>query len=112
MGPMSMSCPRTGVPTMPINAMLETMEKHGIAPHPMAKFALTSFAATRDVSMRAQAKEEFSKLDYETQAKLKKLSKDLVVRATTARRTVAGRARGFDPEDMPGVSAPLGFWDP
>merc|ERR1712048_1131507 len=62
--PMSMSCPRTGVPTMPINAMLETMEKHGVAPHPMAKFALTSFAATRDVSMRAQAKEEFQERKY------------------------------------------------
>merc|ERR1712187_1034314 len=58
------------------------------------------------VSMRAQAKEEFSKLDHETQTKLNKLSKDLVVRATTR------RAPAFDPEDMPGVSAPLGFWDP
>merc|ERR1712061_267244 len=46
-------------------------------------------------------KEEFSKLDHVTQAKLKKLSKDLVVRAAA-----------FDPEDMAGVSAPLGFWDP
>merc|ERR1712048_918913 len=99
--PMSMSCPRTGVPTMPINAMLETMDKHGIAPHPMAKFALTSFAATRDVSMRAQAKEEFSKLDYETQTKLKKMQKDLVVRAATV-----------NPEDLPGITKPLGFFDP
>merc|ERR1712227_10136 len=104
--PMSMSCPRTGVPTMPINSMLETMEMHGIAPSPMEKFALTSFAATRDVSMRAQAKEEFSKLDRESQAKLKKLSQDLVVRASA-----------FKVEDMPGVSAPLGvpgesIWDP
>jgi len=86
---------------MPINAMLETMEKHGVAPHPMAKFALTSFAATRDVSMRAQAKEEFLKLDQETQLKLKKLQKDLVVRAATV-----------DPEDLPGITDPLGFWDP
>jgi len=99
--PMSLSCPRSGVPTMPINAMMETMEKHGVAPHPMAKFALTSFAATRDVSMRAQAKEEFLKLDQETQTKLKKLQKDLVVRAATV-----------DPEDLPGITEPLGFWDP
>merc|ERR1711976_92916 len=99
--PMSLSCPRSGVPTMPINAMMETMEKHGVAPHPMAKFALTSFAATRDVSMRARAKEEFLKLDQETQTKLKKLQKDLVVRAATV-----------DPEDLPGITEPLGFWDP
>jgi len=99
--PLGMSCPRTGVPTMPINAMLETMESHGIAPHPMAKFALTSFAATRDISMRAQAKEEFMKLDPETQGKLKKLQKDLVVRAATV-----------SAEDLPGITKPLGFWDP
>merc|ERR1712157_12644 len=36
-------------------------------------------------------------------SKLKALSKDLVVRATRS---------AFDPEDMAGVSAPLGFWDP
>jgi len=99
--PMSMSCPRTGVPTMPINSMLETMEMHGITPTPMAKFALTSFAATRDVSMRAQAKEEFMKLDHATQDKLKKLQKDVVVRAAS-----------ISPEDLPGVTEPLGFWDP
>jgi len=99
--PMSMSCPRTGVPTMPINSMLETMEMHGITPAPMAKFALTSFAATRDVSMRAQAKEEFMKLDHATQDKLKKLQKDVVVRAAS-----------ISPEDLPGVTEPLGFWDP
>merc|ERR1712176_1220847 len=45
--------------------------------------------------------EEFAKLDYSTQTKLKKLSKDLVVRAAS-----------WSPEDMAGVSAPLGFWDP
>merc|ERR1712176_188951 len=45
--------------------------------------------------------EEFAKLDYSTQTKLKKLSKELVVRAAT-----------FSPEDMAGVSGPLGFWDP
>jgi hypothetical protein len=33
--------------------------------------------------MKAQAKQEFSKLDPVTQSKLKKLSKDLVVRAAT-----------------------------
>merc|ERR1712157_122955 len=65
------------------------------------KFALTAYAATRDVSMRAQAKEEFSKLDPATQAKLKRLGKEVVVRAAS-----------IDPEDLAGVTEPLGFWDP
>jgi len=97
--PSSMSCLR--VPAISVNAMQNTLRKNGIPPSPMEKFALTSFAAMRDVSLKAQAKEEFSKLDHVTQAKLKKLSKDLVVRAAT-----------FSPEDQPGVCAPLGFWDP
>merc|ERR1711982_268149 len=97
--PMSISCLQ--VPALSVNAMQNTLRKNGIPSSPMEKFALTSFVATRNPSMRAQAKEEFSKLDHVTQAKLKKLSKDLVVRAAA-----------FDPEDMAGVSAPLGFWDP
>jgi light-harvesting complex I chlorophyll a/b binding protein 1 len=89
------------VPTLSVNALQSTLRKNGVAPSPMERFALTSFVATRDVSMKAQAKQEFSKLDPATQSKLKKLSKDLVVRAAA-----------FDLEDAPGVSAPLGFWDP
>merc|ERR1711972_793135 len=99
LSPMSISCLR--VPAASVTAMQNTLRKNGIAPSPLERFALTSFAATRDVSMRAQTKEEFSKLDHETQTKLRKLSKDLVV-----------RAGAFNPEDMPGVSGPLGFWDP
>merc|ERR1712004_6554 len=98
--PMSMSCPRLA-PALSVNAMQQGLRKLGVPPSPMEKFALTSFAATRDVSMAAQAKEEFSKLDHETQAKLKKLGRDVVVRAST-----------LDPEDMAGVTEPLGFWDP
>merc|ERR1712193_307308 len=97
--PMSVSCLR--VPAISVNAMQNTLRKNGVPFSPMEKFALTSFAATRNPAMRAQAKEEFAKLDVVTQSKLKKLSKDLVVRAAA-----------FDPEDMAGVSAPLGFWDP
>jgi hypothetical protein len=102
--PTSMSCLQ--VPALSVSAMQDTLRKNGIPSSPVEKFALTSFAATRDVSMRAQAKEEFSKLDHETQAKLQKLQKDLVVRASA-----------FRLEDMPGVSAPLGepgqsIWDP
>jgi|Dee2metaT_30_FD_contig_91_140349_length_1152_multi_3_in_0_out_0_1 light-harvesting complex I chlorophyll a/b binding protein 1 len=97
--PMSMTCLR--VPAISVNAMQNTLRKNGVPPSPMEKFALTSFAATRNPSMKAQAKDEFEKLDYVTQTKLKQLSKDLVVRAAA-----------FSPEDMAGVSAPLGFWDP
>merc|ERR1712014_163846 len=99
--PMSMSCPWTGGAKMSVNAMQETLENYGIPPSPMAKFALTQYAATRDVSMKAQAKEEFLRLDPATQAKLKKLSKDVVVKASTLK-----------PEEMAGITAPLGFFDP
>jgi len=81
--------------------MQQSLRKLGVPSSPMEKFALTSFAATRDVSMAAQAKEEFSKLDHVTQAKLKKLSKDVVIRASS-----------LDPEDLAGITEPLGFWDP
>jgi len=95
----TMSC--LSVPEVSVSTMQNTLRKNGIPSSPMEKFALTSFAAMRDVSMKAQAREEFSKLDQGTQAKLTKLSKDLVVRAAT-----------FDPEDMPGITAPLGYFDP
>merc|ERR1712056_154222 len=85
----------------PVSAMQDALKKYGIPPSPLEKFALTAYAATRDVSMRAQAKEEFSKLDLATQAKLKKLGKEVVVRAAS-----------IDPEDLAGVTEPLGFWDP
>jgi len=98
--PTTMSCPRQG-PTMSVQAMQDTLQKHGIPVTPMAKFALTQYAAARDVSMRAQVQEEFSKLDPETQGKLKQLTKEVFVRAET-----------LSPKDMAGVTAPLGFWDP
>jgi len=88
---------------MSVNAMQAKLKQYGVPSSPMEKFALTSYhyAATRDPSVKAQVKEEFSKLDRVTQAKLKKLSKELVVRAAA-----------FDPEDLPGITEPLGFWDP
>merc|ERR1712226_1354215 len=97
--PMSMSCPRLA--PVSVNAVQQSLRKLGVPPSPMEKFALTSYAATRDVSMAAHAKEEFSKLDHETQAKLKKLGRDVVVRASS-----------LNPEDMAGITEPLGFWDP
>jgi len=97
--PMSMSCPRGA--KMSVSAMQDTLRKYGYPSSPLEKYALTEFAATRDVSMAAQAKEEFSKLDPVTQAKFNKLKKDIVVKASTLK-----------PEDMPGILAPTGFFDP
>jgi len=97
---MSGSCPLPG-PPISVNAMQATLRKHGIQSSPVEKFALTAYAATRDVSLRAQVQEEFSKLDKVDQAKLKNLQKMVIARA----KTIA-------PEDLPGVTEPLGFFDP
>merc|ERR1712187_27965 len=72
--PMS-TCPRSSAVPTSVNAIANTLKNHGLAVTPVAKFALTSAAATRDVSLAAQAREEFSRLDPVTQAKFKKLSR-------------------------------------
>jgi len=97
--PMSMSCPRLA--PVSVNAAQQGLRKLGVPPSPMEKFALTAYAATRDVSMAAQAKAEFSKLDQETKSKLTKLRKEMVTKAAA-----------INPEDLAGVTEPLGFWDP
>jgi len=88
---------------MSVNAMQETLRRHGIPSSPMERFALTSYAAARngDLSTAAQAREEFSRLDPVTQGKFKKIAGDVVVKAAT-----------LNPKDMAGITAPLGFWDP
>jgi len=73
-----------------VNAMQNTL-RHGVPFDPMEKFALTSFAAHRDPTMRAQAREEFTQLDHVTLTNLTKLS---------------------NVEDHPFITAPLGFFDP
>jgi len=98
--PMGMSCPRTG-PTMSVSAMQNTLKKYVVPSSPMETFALTSWAATRDVRMAAKAREEFLKLDQVTQSKLRKLN-----------QAVAVRASSIDPEELAGITEPLGFWDP
>jgi len=66
----------------------------------LAKLVITAIQATnsgkRDVSMKAQVMDEFSKLDGATKTKL------LNVRAEAELKA----------EEMAGVTAPLGFWDP
>jgi len=84
--------------------MQNTLHKYGFGSSPMQKLALTQLAATRDPSMMAQVKEAFSELDPESQDKMKRVSKEVIVRANT-----------FDSlkkEDLPGVIAPTGFFDP
>jgi len=51
--------------------------------------------------MAAKAREEFLKLDQVTQTKLRKLN-----------QAVAVRASSIDPEELAGITEPLGFWDP
>jgi len=48
--------------------------------------------------------EAFSELDAQTQEKLRKVSKEVIVRASAF--------ESIKKEDMPGVTIPLGFWDP
>jgi len=99
----SMSCPRQGPVTMSVNAMENALKKYGVPSNPLQRVALAQWAATRDVSMAAQAtaKEEFSKLAPENKDSLKKLGKELVVRAASS---------GVD--EYAGVTGPLGFFDP
>merc|ERR1712014_86755 len=98
--PMSLACPASG-PVLSVNAMQARLRQYGVPSSPMERAALAQYAATRDISLAAQAKEEFAKLDPATQSKLKKLTKEVVVRAAS-----------LSPEDYAGVTEPLGFWDP
>jgi len=97
----SMSCPRLGGVTMSVNAMEKTLEKYGVPSNPLQRVALAQWAATRDVSMAAQAREEFDRLDTVSKNELKKLGNELVVRAASS---------GVD--EYAGVTGPLGFFDP
>jgi len=97
----SMSCPRLGGVTMSVNGMEKALQKYGVPSNPLQRVALAQWAATRDVSMAAQAREEFSRLDTVTKDEFKKLGNELVVRAASS---------GVD--EYAGVTAPLGFFDP
>jgi len=96
----SLSCPRFNMP-MSLTDLESKVAQHGIPITPLAKYALAQYASTRDVSMKAQAKEAFANLDPVTQAKVKQLGKDVIVRAASLK-----------PDEMAGATKPLGFWDP
>lgn len=86
---------------MSLDAMEDTLKKHGVPSSPLARFGLAQYAASRDVSRAAEAREEFSRLDAVTQAKFKKLNDEVIARAASLK-----------PEDMAGVTAPMDFFDP
>jgi len=79
-----------------VRSMQDTLKSYGVAPSPVQECALTALAATRDVSMRAQFKEQFARLDDKT--------KNMVANAEGA---VSAKVKS-----MAGVTAPMSFWDP
>lgn len=118
-----------------VEFMQNTLKKYGVPPSPMQKLALTQLAATRDPSMKAQEREAFSALDFASQDKLRKISKEIVVRASGG--YIPGETQEQEPDpvrtltapgvksyaelkaakaaslkDHPGVNPPFGFWDP
>jgi light-harvesting complex I chlorophyll a/b binding protein 1 len=106
---------------MSVQGMQNTLKMYGVPPSPLQKLALTQLAATRDPSMMAQVREEFQKVDFATQNKLKKISKEIYVRAGggwISKYSGADAAEGEKNlmlEKLPGATAPLsadGAWDP
>jgi len=87
-----------------VHSVEDKLKMYGIGSSPLEKLAITAIDAcnhgnrVRDVSMMA------SKMSGETQEKLKRVAKDVVVRADALSKTKA--------EDMAGVTEPLGFFDP
>jgi len=79
-----------------VQEMQDTLQSHGFQPSAMQKLALTAIAGTRDVSMAAQARNMISTLDPK--------DKKIVIAAEEA---VASKYA-----TMPGVTAPMNFWDP
>jgi light-harvesting complex I chlorophyll a/b binding protein 1 len=87
-----------------VQAMQQTLKKFGVPSSPMQRLALTQLASVRDPSMKAEVREAFSGVDRETQEKVRRVSKEVIVKASAF--------ESLDKKDMPGVVAPLGFWDP
>merc|ERR1712232_808227 len=65
-----------------VQAMQHTLQKYGYGGSPMQKLALIQLAATRDPSMSAQVREAFSELDPESQNKMRRVSKEVIVKAS------------------------------
>jgi hypothetical protein len=103
-------------PSMSVQAMQKTLKMHGVPPSPLQKLALTQFAATRDPSLNAQVREEFKRLNPATQAELREISREVILRAEVAAEVAEeeesgwwGKAPTYDLrlEKMAGMTAPL-----
>jgi len=86
------------------------LRKYGVGPSPFEELALTAVAATRDVSMRAQVKDAFQRLDASSKATLRKLNQEVIVKADTIKSEASSMKMKV--EDMVGISAPMGLFDP
>lgn len=84
-----------------VPAMMDKLKMFGVPSHPMEKLALTALVATRDVSARAQVKEAYAEMDPKSQTWVRQMNRDVIVKAESLKA-----------QDMAGVTAPLGFWDP
>jgi len=78
-----------------VHAMQKALRSYGIPPSPMEELALTvidaSGGCTRDVSMNAQVREVFSRMDAKDKATLRAATKA---------------------QDMAGITEPMGLFDP
>jgi len=91
--------PMTRGVAMPVPAAMSILQSFGVRPNSMEELALTGIAATRDVSMRAQVPRVFSRMDPASQARVMTMTRDV-------------KARALKLSEMPGITAPLGLWDP
>jgi hypothetical protein len=87
--------------TMPVSSVMNTLTRHGVSSSPMEKLALTMVAATRDTSMRAEVREAYKNIDVKDKAQLQDMAEEVVVRASSLKV-----------DELPGVTGPLGFFDP
>jgi len=92
----------SGLPMMRSGAATAPLRTFGIPSSPLEKLAITAIKANqlddqvRDVSMKAKITADLNELDGEAKEKLSEVEKAVTMKA----------------QDMAGVTAPLGFFDP
>jgi hypothetical protein len=87
--------------TTPVSSAMTSLSKFGVSSSPMERLALTMVAATRDTSMRAEVREAYENIDAKDKQQLQEMAEEVVVRASSIKV-----------DELPGVTGPLGFWDP
>jgi len=93
------------VTVMPFPAAQSTLKSYGFGSSPFQELALAQIASTRDPSMRGEVQKVFASMDPVHQNTVKKLSKEVIVRAESLVDTIKL-------EEMAGITAPFGFLDP